>query len=79
MCDPCDYPIDVELIAAPAGMTVTVDREASTWTIAGELEPGDYGIVARGTNRPPHGEPNEVIVTVYVRATAPVNLRPRLY
>lgn len=79
MCDPCDYPIDVELVAAPAGMAVTVDREASTWTLAGDLAPGDYAIVARGTNRPLYGEPGEVIVTVYVRALAPMNLKPRLY
>lgn len=79
MCDPCDWPIDVELIDGPAGTTVTADPDQKTWTIAGELPPGDYGIIVRGTNRPLYGDPNEVIVTVYVRAAKPVNQRPRLY
>jgi hypothetical protein len=79
MCDPNNYPIDVELLQAPAGMAVTVDRDAGTWSIAGELPPGDYAIVGQGTNRPLYGEPNSVIVTIYVRATAPAVQKPRLY
>jgi hypothetical protein len=79
LCDPCDWPIDVELLAGPPGCTATADPNGQAWTIAGELTPGDWGIVARGRNRPRYGEPNETIVTVYVRALAPVNDRPRLY
>jgi hypothetical protein len=79
LCDPCDWPIDVELLAGPPGFTATADPNGTSWTIAGELPPGDWGIVARGRNRPRYGEPNEVIVTVYVRALAPANDRPRLY
>jgi hypothetical protein len=78
LCDPCDFPIDIELLAAPAGFSVSIDPNAGTWTIAGELVPGDHGLVARGRNRPRFGEPNDVIVTVYVRATSPVNARPIL-
>jgi hypothetical protein len=79
LCDPAGYPIDVELLAGPPGFTATADPNGQAWTIAGELPPGDWGIVARGRNHPRYGEPNEVIVTVYVRALAPANDRPRLY
>lgn len=77
-CDPGGWPVEIELIGAPDGWGVTVDPDAETWTIAGELGPGDWGIVARGRNVPRFGEPNEVIVTVYFRVRAPAVERPRL-
>lgn len=77
-CDPGGWPVEIELIGAPEGWGVTIDSEAESWTIAGELGPGDWGIVARGRNVPRFGEPNEVIVTVYFRVRAPANEAPRL-
>lgn len=77
-CDPQGFPVEVELLAAPAGFGVTIDVDAATWTIAGEIPPGAWGIVARGRNVPRAGEPNDVIVTVYVRARPPINRRPIL-
>jgi hypothetical protein len=79
VCDPAGFPVDVELVAAPPGMSCTVNVEKQTWTIAGELGPGDYGIVARARNRPTWGEPNEVVVTVYVRVRKPTIGRPRIW
>jgi len=77
-CDPNGLPVEIELIGAPAGWGVSIDPNAETWTIAGELPPGDWGIVARGRNVPRFGEPNEVVVTVYVRVRPPINPRPIL-
>lgn len=77
-CDPCDWPVTLEVLT-PAGMSVTADPDGPAWWIAGELGPGDHGIVCRAVNRPRYGEPNETIVTVYVRVAAPEIPRPIVY
>ncbi|NLZ06663.1 MAG: hypothetical protein GXY19_15970 [Phycisphaerae bacterium] len=79
VCDPDGDPVDVELLAGPAGMEVTQDLEASTWTLAGELAPGLHAIVVCAIDRPLYGDPNETIVTILVDAERPPNAAPVLY
>jgi len=79
VCDPDGDPVDVELLAGPAGMEVTQDLEASTWTLAGELAPGLHAIVVCAIDRPLYGDPNETVVTILVNAERPPNRAPVLY
>lgn len=79
VCDPDGDPVDVELLAGPAGMDVTQDVEASTWTLAGELAPGLHAIIVCAIDRPLYGDPNETIVTILVDAVRPPNRAPVLY
>jgi len=79
VCDPDGDPVDVELLAGPAGMEVTQDLEASTWTLAGELAPGLHAIIVCAVDRPLWGDPNETIVTILVDAVRPPNRAPVLY
>jgi len=77
-CDPDGDPIDVELVAGPPDLTIDLDREASTWSIACELAPGLHALVFRARDQPRWGDPCEVTVTVLVDAIAPPNERPVL-
>jgi hypothetical protein len=75
-CDPEGDPVTVELLAGPAGVQITQNREGQTWTIAGELLPGVHAIIVRAVDDPKNGEPNDVVVTVLVEARPRPNTPP---
>lgn len=75
-CDPEGDPFTIELLVAPAGMQVTQDAAAGTWTLAGDLTIGVHAIVVHAVDAPEYGEPNDCVVTVLVRAGPRPNVPP---
>jgi len=77
-CDPDGDPIAIELIAGPPDLTIDLDGETSTWSIACELAPGIHALVFRARDQPVYGDPCDLTVTILVEATAPPNAAPVL-
>jgi hypothetical protein len=77
-CDPEGDPVTVELLAGPAGMQVTQDDQAQTWTIAGDVPIGVTAIIVRAIDAPQNADPNFVVATVLVHGTPRPNLPPVL-
>jgi len=78
-CDPEGDPVRVELLRAPTGFSVSIDPNARTWSLAGELAPGVHAIIVRAIDEPQFGEPNDVVVTLLIEATPRPNRRVRVY
>jgi len=69
-CDPDGDPVVIEAVSLPAGMSLTQDQTARTWTLSGKLTKGLYYIVLRAVDQPDpnYYVPAERFVTVVVNA-----------
>ena len=49
-CDPQGHPVSIESLTP--GWTVTLDRETSTWTLSGDVQPGPNYVLVEAVDEP---------------------------